>query len=1084
MLGTIIAAAGAAAVAGAVGVAVGAALESDSNDRERQRRETNRNNQRSQEMNRNTRQVNELNQKVQNISQDNEEFKEALRRREKAEKKFREEMKKREEERKKERQRIEEQLQENQAEQKRLKKEIRKKKKKKDERNKREAKRMKEKLQQLRNEKKEKEKEKKQKEEKRELAQEELANAKQEINKYKQLFKELIAKDDVATINDELENLEKYTIMLKDFYAEGNLDRVVFIKTIEVIINIYEDLGDMFYEQGLAQQAVQMYEKVIDLKVNGGYNTRFKFKYGRALYEVGRYNDALQQLDDFDVTEIRKKNERRAVEYELDKLYFNIYLSLGETVKIEKYVDKLVSKYIEDKVKLKSVLDLLEKYIKYAHAEEEMITYFSLLSRYKKRSNLIDKLNDAVYDDFEYKSFYQGLQYYRDNQLKQAVKKFAEYKENDFAKIYYYRAKFLQEGLAEEELAAVDHLLQKLEKLLDGDKVEQREDFYEQNQRIVYVDCANTNHYFRLYLKLALTKLDYLFTNGNYDEFFAVLKRINDNYFQLDFTVSNNCKRKLAQYYNFFNKQSSSEKADYIYQILKTHSTKIELEGYLNQDHDFNKQITDIYEISDQQVEFIESPFYRGYYVTNQASNKQHIMVETYVENLKLSQVEAKQEAINRERILGEEYDKFANIYQYSIEDGITRIIYSDFKNSLQRYMEQNPEFSTETIEKKKKLALDLIEIFTVLSKEEIILGSLHPDRLMIDQDDNLILRDTFFHKTFKSESSSSIQSEKTFKTNKYKVADKRKDRDDKSNYYLLALLLYELFYGEYIFAGVKDYMTIRHLHTNRKVNKKHAASLKERWIKTDDSTNVRVDKVKIKTEDNNIPVELQKMLQQLLHANKAKRPADLDKLRQVITDLKDKEIKVDISKPISQQELIKFIAVQTEPVVQLEDEQLINLLQNNVEEVEIDSSGADNYYLKVMTDEQTYGVNKLALRYKVEEVKDQGKAQQNLKQQTAKPERKTIKIADLIEKTEQLLAVKDEEGDFLYQLEKILYDIEADRGFLENLDQYFLEELTAVINKLGLKSEVQALSNQVVNKNCTQQQFLELTAVVLEEME
>ncbi|MGM0369822.1 MAG: hypothetical protein ACQEP9_05360, partial [Bacillota bacterium] len=346
-----------------VGVAVGAAvvaIASDSDDREGQREETNRNNQRSQEMNRNTRQMNELNQKVQNLNQDNEEFQEALQRREEAEKKFREEMKRREEERQKEMQRIEEQLQENQAEQNRLKKQIRKKRKKKDERNKREAKRMKEKLQQLENEKKEKEKEKKQKEEKRELAQEELANAKQEINKYKHLFKELIAKDDLATINDELENLEKYTIMLKDFYAEGNLDRVVFIKTIEVIINIYEDLGDMFYEQGLAQQAVQMYEKVIDLKVNGGYNKRFKFKYGRALYEVGRYNDALQNLDDFDVTEIVKPNERRALEYELDKLYFNLYLSLGETVKIEEYVDKLVSKYIEDKVKLKSVLDLLE----------------------------------------------------------------------------------------------------------------------------------------------------------------------------------------------------------------------------------------------------------------------------------------------------------------------------------------------------------------------------------------------------------------------------------------------------------------------------------------------------------------------------------------------------------------------------------------------------------------------------------------------------------------------------------------------------------------------------------------------------
>ncbi|MGM0370587.1 MAG: hypothetical protein ACQEP9_09205, partial [Bacillota bacterium] len=756
----------------------------------------------------------------------------------------------------------------------------------------------------------------------------------------------------------------------------------------------------------------------------------------------------------------------------------------GETVKIEEYVDKLVSKYIEDKVKLKSVLDLLEKYIKYSHAEEEMITYFSLLSKYKKRSNLIDKLNDKVYEDFEYKSFYQGLQHYRDNQLGAAVKKFAEYKDNDFAKIYYYKAKFLEQGLSEQELSEVNSLLHNLEELLNGDKVEPRENFYQQNQRIVYVDCSNTNHYFRLYLKLALTKLDYLFTNGNYEDFFASLKKINEEYFKLDFTVSNNCKRKLAQYYNFFKEQSSSEKEEYIYQILKRYSTKIELEGYLNQNHDFDKQITDIYEISDQQVEFIESPFYLGYYVTNRASNKQHIMIETYVENLNLSKIEAKQEAIKRERILGNKYDNFANVYQYSIEDGITRIIYSDFKNSLKRYMEHNSEFSTETIEKKKKLALDLIQIFTDLKQEEIILGTLHPDRLMIDQDDNLILRDTFLHKTFKSESSSSIQSEKTFKTNKYRVVDKRKDRNNKSNYYLLGLILYELFYGEYIFAGVKDYMTIRHLHANRKVNKKYAASLKERWIKTDDSTNVRVDKVKIKTEDNNIPVELQKMLRSLLYTNKAKRPSDLNKLRQIITNLNEQEIEVDISKPISQQELIKFIAKQSHPLVQLEDKQLINLIENNVEEVEIDSSGADNYYLKVMTDGQNYGVNKLALRYKIEEVGGKEKPQQNLDLQTADPERKTIKITDLIEKTEHLLTVRNEEGDFLYQLEKILYDIEADRGFLENLDQYFLEELTAVINKLGLKSEVQELYNQVANKNCTQQQFLELAAVVLEEME
>lgn len=1101
MLGTIIAGV-------AVGIAAIAAV-SNSGTRRRQdehvRRQRRHNTQQEES-------VNKINKEINTIFQDQKQMNEILKKREKTNEKFRKKMMERDRKREKEMRKIENQLRDNREEQERVQKEIdrmkRESRKYKDE----EERRMKslinehkDKKARLEQEEKVKEKERDERKSKQEYSKQMQRNARREIQKYKKAIKSLIKENDIAAIEEILEQMEQYTTILQSMTVDEQMDLNVSLQYIKNILAIYEDLGDMFFYQGLSEKAVEMFKKYIDLNVSEKTDPMILYKYAKSLYIMGRYNDALQELNDISLSEIEANAGLKDIGYKIDKLYFYIYLSMEDSVRIKEYGEKMVNQYSDDNYKINELIKMIKKYIDYSHSTDMMISYLALVVRYKRHYNLADILQDEIYSGFEYRDFYLAVQKYRESKYQEAKKLFEKYSDNDLALAYIIRSeKKMMEGdetyTPTKSIGKLNTLLNKFENMVSSSSkkgVDLRESFYKENKGLIYLDSNKTEHYFRFYLDLLAVKLYFLLNEAKYDELYKIIQEINEDYFEESYFISTKFKLQLAHYYHFFNEQNSDDKTNYIYNILKKHSTKLELEAYLKDEIEFNKTFEDIYSNLNENLEYIENPFYKGVLVENRTNGKKYTMLETYVENMNKNKEQERENLIQQEMSLGEQYTNLASIYHYWIEGGISKLILPEFENSLSAYIEQSGGFNTDNIDEIQRYAVQLIDIFKSLEDADVVLPSIIPEQIMIDKNNNLMLRSCLFNHSFGSGSASSAYSSTTVAINKYKSPDIKANRDQKSNYYILGLLLYELFYGDFLFAGVKDFKSIRSLHLEMDVEKIHTHPLRERWIiSKNKSETVKVDKIDL-DEDSSIPVSIQKMIKSLLSADRNKRPDNLESLKTIINEIELNKTTVKKHSMLTEGKLVEFIKKLESVEVCCRNESLKNKLQHHLSDgINISSDYQGEYDLIINSEGESINVKKIGSMYRIDGT--EGKNQIESKKlknrdKTNRKQDKTDKIAnakkddksdrdtgEILSRITDLISKSVKYQSYLFILRQALTDLinndlynTVDSEFIKNTEKVLLDcnpegDFNRTLNKLKMRKieykEFISLSKNIIN--------------------
>jgi len=437
-------------------------------------------------------------------------------------------------------------------------------------------------------------------------------------------------------------------------------------------------------------------------------------------------------------------------------------------------------------------------------------------------------------------------------------------------------------------------------------------------------------------------------------------------------------------------------------------------------------------------------------------------------------------------------YNCFTTIYDYEVLEEITKIAYPVYKNSFSNYLKESGTFSDENAEEKINFAKQLLEIFVILEKENIILSTLNPEKIVITKEDQLVLRDTFFDSSFKSESQSSMASSRISSSNRYKVPDEKRNRDLKANNYLLGLLLYELFYGKYIFDGVTDFAIITRLHKDLQLDKSQVYSLRNRWIVIDkNAITVRVEKVRVNTDlDINISSDIQKIIKKLLDNDKEKR-AGLEEVKQLLfnNDLKEdmisqgksysKNTETVKSETLSKTKLKELLQNLKINRVTIKDEKLFNsFFTKNIKTIRDNNI---SYGLEIDSEQSLFGIKKYGAKFKIEifEEKEDFLSKRAVPSPKGDSNGKIILDSAKIDIDKLIDTVSDKMmeteadmlSDFLFQTRQNLYEIKDNKDIKDLIDDEYLSLCKKVsINELrsGSKLDTEsyvAIINNIMSK-------------------
>ena len=1027
-----------------------------------------------------------IDRELERMREQNENLEKTIKEQEKAQEDFIREIKKRDERQRYERESMEKVIEKNISEAEELKALYRKARKSEDEQERIKAEEYKKRIKELNNENKEKEKEISETEQQLELD-------KNQIKKFEKIFKtgknmllDLINANDFETLDKEIKNFENEITSLQEILIRKNINSIEFHQYIDFILLIYKNLGDLFFEKKIYERTTEMYEKLTKLDYQKKYKqVDFNFRYGKSLYEIGKFQDAIEKLNRIDITKFDSKLGKNDIKYEYYSILFDIALTQEDDKKIEKYSKIIIENYSTDKSKLNSILKLLKDYIQYNPTEENITLYMSLVYKYKSTKNLAKELEDEIYNDYKYKEFYTGLKLSKELKLDKAKEKLRGYNNNDFIKIILWEIlneKDESENINVEELNV---LRNKLESLLEAKKNKERINFYNENNKLIYLDTSNVDDYFKLYLKVKIIEIDIAFKNNEYKEIFDKFSNL-EKYFE-NYPINDKIKRKIVYYYHFFKKQNEGEITTKLHNLLKKYSTELELEIYEKEDYSFNKKVDELYELTYQKINFINSPFYRGYIAKNNIDHKNYTLIETYRENLNKDKKQRKEVAINKEITLGEKSNFISKVYNYSIDDGVTQVIYPSYKSNLKEYIKNNDETNSENKDMKISIALEIISIFEELEKNNIILSYLNPELIMINEENHLELRSIFLDNSFKSESTTSVGSQKVYLENKYGVPDEMKDRNEKSNYYLAGLLIYELFWGEYLFYGVEDSATITKLHKEKKVFKNEVYSLKDRWVHSEKDLLTRVEKINIekKKEDGNnerFPISFLKEMKKILNINIDERPNSLEKIKKEIRNIKKIELNIDTSKYLIKKDLIIFLKKLEKIEISIKNKIVFeSIFGENIEIDKKDYSYNGYADMKIKSSNKIFELKKIGRRYKISQKKDIIREKKDEKiEKRIKKEKTNVfdlpeKVKVSIEKINNYLLEEDDENKiaYLYQTRQILYEIE-DKIFDGNIEKEYIQQISKITDK---KHSIKLLGKVESKK------FLEITSEVLKDL-
>lgn len=1005
----------------------------------------------TEELRRQRREMESISRDVNTLKRNNEALQSAIREKDEMNRRFQEEIRRRDRAREEQIYRQNQMAMKNQEAQEEIKNELRKIRKRKDEEAKREKDELKRKQQQLKEERKKIDEEEFAKNKKNEEFSFFINKVEQKIKQYKRTIKELIGEDSNRNkINSLLSDIDSDVVAYQNIITQkSNIDSNILFNLHDVICYGYEKIADFFFEIKEYNESVELYKKVEQFDSRNKRSKLFNFKIGRTFFYNSQYSESIKYFNKF--KENANRNNFNNVKQDINIICFEAYLKIEDSENAGNCLEEIINNIDEYKSRIFDFLELYFEYIQYKPSEKDFVKYFSYnIALTKSNSDLKEKLDSVK---FKHKPFYEAYYEYRLFNYNESLHILENLRgSNALIDLFYYKVLSKAEKTID-SLENINNILPSLKNLLPGKKYNERSKFLKDNGNLLYLDCSTSKNFMDFYENLMSLKLKYYLNNSDYENLMISAKELKQVLFDYDYAPALQIKIIFSELYSFFN-NNNSENSEWLYDFLKQSTTDKELENLLNRKYKDEKSFDEKYQFFNEKIDFIENPFYFTIKAVNKISDSKCFVLETYRENLSKENKVKREAALYKEKILGEKYNNFVTIFDYEIGEEVTKVAYPKFKTSLTNYLKEK----ILSDEEKSKLAKGVLDIFKNLEKESIILSSLNPDKIVLDYNNTPILRDTFFDESFKSESQSSMASSRISSSNRYKVPDEKSDRSFKSNTYLLGLLLYEIFYEEYIFGDIKDFATITRLHKEALVSRDQVTSLRERWIvEREDGTNVRVEKVN-ESNDDNISLEYKSILKKMLSVDINKRPS----LNQIASSIRsfenDPQKEIERTSIINQEimskkKLKENISNMKITSIIVKNQSFLNELIET-DNIEITHDNTINFDIKIIGNSKILGIVKYGMKYNVEIVQT-SRGNQDKKE--------TVK--DTLEKVEKALITEKNENfaDFLFQTRNILYEMENGKDIQDLIDEDYLH--LAKLNKV----------EGLVASNTTNDEFCEI---------
>ncbi len=765
---------------------------------------------------------------------------------------------------------------------------------------------------------------KQQKEEESKLSDEEKNKIRLKIENYKKYYLSLVRENKYTEIDQGIQELEEEFILYKQ-YSIKNQDEILYLANI--MFDVYETCADLFQQNNLYDKSEYLYNKAKELTPAEKLSNNFLFKYSSCIFKLCKYSEVVFNLEKV----LQTKFKDNTMMSELDMMLFESYLAIQDEVKLKTQFEKMINLYSHDKPVMKQIMGQFEKYLQYYPEEKNQILYLSLNFYLKSKPDIEKILDHDSFQKFYYADFYKAVYEQRNANYNKSIELLSQYQDIPIASILIYKSKRLGKSLTIKDFVSIDSLIKDFSVLTKEKNIQLRSRFVDENKYLMYLNPEQIDDFFRFYADLRISKMDILLFDNQFEKFNNELNDFINELENQDF-IEGFIKQSLRSYYHFYLKSQSVENTEKLLNLLKRFCNDIELNVLLSNNETESKMIDEIYEISKEKNKAFNSPYYNVYEAEHKINQNHYCYLETMGEHLNSDRINLRKIAIEKDIVLSKIDSCYSPVYEYEVEQNQTRMVLPDYTRNFKKELEDQEAFNHSNAKEKINYAMQLIHIFEKLESEKVVLHSLNPEQIMLNHNNQLVLRNVFFEQSFKSESQSSSNSLRYYKAVLYSSPDEKLDRDYKSNYYLLGLLLYELFSGFYIFEGVEDFSSINLLHREKECQKSKVIVLAERWKLIDEKRPlVNVDKLNENCFNPLLNHEIISELKSMLSANKNQRPDNLARLKTLMSDFNFKDLDLDIfNKPIHLNKIKDFIKKFQPETLYVNDEKLfLKFFQN-----------------------------------------------------------------------------------------------------------------------------------------------------------
>lgn len=858
--------------------------------------------------------------------------------------------------------------------------------------------------------------------------------AKKIIEKMQMQIGSYIKEKDVASIEKLEKKLRENILIFKQRFLEGKYEKEA-IKRLKIAREIIYEIGNFYYNSQKYSEALSYFQEYqnFDIEQIGFIKTDnvFAAKFIRCCYKCGKYDEIEEILKDY--------GNENPINMDEQLLKAEVYMNIGKKdevkevfEKIENYLLSCPSEEEISKVHLDKYCELMEKFVlNNLKGNSNILKYLFFNSLYRKRVEKISELLNKT-EEFENKEFFKGVVLLKNNNYKEASVVFSKYLDKLYGILYYVES--IKNNISLEDIRIIDEFI---EIELETSK---------KDEFLIFENYLLNKKY-----EILGYKLEYFLKNQK--------DKINECLIQIKELLEKDNRPKIFKGRGIFwisiirtieylKKIDSSLREDFE-KILKSYVNLEEIKGFekMLENEETEVDIDEEYKISKEKNNLT---LYSEMECIHKITKVPKVYIEV-IENLNEAATKNVKYKLKKDQLLSEQNEHFVKIDNFSVNDNKVQIIIEDY---CELFEERKQRFSTMSWKAKFKEAYELVTAFEELKKNNIFMKNFNID--------NFVWTNKGYKFRFVNYSlgdTGSLTQTKSIlrkKLNKYRTPENSWANDtisNDSNIFILGMLFYELFYGNYILSDIineklqnisifEEYEIKEAFFEDKPVNKDLVTGVSEKRFRLEDKEKNTVYFEKV-ISDPYIPEKITSLLKEMLDKIGACRPT----LEEIKERLEETEYNLGdysdyIPEIVEKEDFTDFIGKLSEEAEKIivRDKKLQNILPGSI----VDTNSCS--LIIVEKKDRVYEISDMGKFYSIA-LRDENETKtERISIEELKEKIETIKDDDCKEFAKQNKISEEKAEIFIFSVEQLLADYEIN-GILkfESRDKESFQDIPTI---------------------------------------